>query len=65
MRSIKNIIVLYLFLYQIHNNTLEIDVFEDGKELTGETISAANINVTEHIKEYIDSLIVDEIISIK
>ena len=48
-----------------HNNTLEIDVFEDGKELTGETISAANINVTEHIKEYIDSLIADEIISIK
>lgn len=50
---------------RIYNNTLEIDVYDEtGMEIVGETINTTNINITEHIKDFIDSLISDNIIKV-
>lgn len=49
---------------RIYNNTLEIDVYnEQGIEIVGETIRTDNINISEHIKDFIDSLTMNEIIN--
>ena len=50
---------------RIYNNTLEIDVYDEtGMEIVGETINTRDINITEHIKDFIDSLISDNIIKV-
>ena len=50
---------------RLYNNTLEIDVYdEQGMEIVGETTRTDNINITEHIKDFIDNLIEDNIIKV-